>query len=80
MNGILVHILRSGSLALRASVTLTPASAGFCRYVHQDAVFVLWVLFWWLGGRATPDPIPNSEVKSPSADGSRSGESRPPPE
>lgn len=31
---------------------------------------VLWVLFWWLGGRATPDPIPNSEVKSPSADGS----------
>jgi hypothetical protein len=39
---------------------------------HEEEIFLnlelLRVLFWWLGGRATPDPIPNTEVKSPSAD------------
>jgi hypothetical protein len=44
-----MHILRSGSLALRASVTLVPASAGFCRYVHWGAVLSLvsFVLVVW---------------------------------
>lgn len=27
------------------------------------------VRFWWFGGRVTPDPFPNSEVKPPSGDG-----------
>ena len=30
-------------------------------------------LIWWFSNRETPDPIPNSEVKLVSADGTRKG-------
>jgi hypothetical protein len=33
------------------------------------------VLFWWLDGKVTPDPIPNSEVKLASGDDTPCGES-----
>ncbi len=36
---------------------------------------ILNILFWWLDGEVTPDPIPNSAVKLASGDDTPCGES-----
>ena len=73
-------MLRVGSPGASRVPAPTP-SFGWLVGICTQVRFEVWALTskvssWCFGGRATPDPIPNSAVKSPSADGSLHGESR----